>query len=163
MAVHKIVLDNDFAEEYSLIALHCAEEDYKMAYSLNRYLDLRLKRRRLDLEFQTNGLDVNFPLFEFEDKFRYTTYHLVGNKCKTTSVNAISSGGLFDAQPTENVHISYLLPEFKRADYFLKITSEYDTIPLRNHLAGINEINQVISAYEVEVSKVKSYNHLIFN
>ena len=36
MINHKLVLENDFQEEFSLIAIHCSEEPYKMAYMINK-------------------------------------------------------------------------------------------------------------------------------
>ena len=32
MASHKLILEDDYQEEFSLIAIHCSEEPYKMAY-----------------------------------------------------------------------------------------------------------------------------------
>ena len=44
MASHKLILEDDYQEEFSLIAIHCSEEPYKMAYILNKHLSLRLSR-----------------------------------------------------------------------------------------------------------------------
>ena len=45
MASHKLILEDDYQEEFSLIAIHCSEEPYKMAYMLNKHLSLRLSRK----------------------------------------------------------------------------------------------------------------------
>lgn len=163
MAVHKILLDDDFAEDFSLIAIHCSEDAFKIAYALNKHLNVRLKRRSTDLDFTIDQQQVSFPIFEFEDEFQYTTYYLVGNKCKSILQQTAMGGGLFNEEPSETVRMNYLLPEFKKADYFLKIESDFEQIPLRRILALINEIKQVISAYEIDTQRIKSNNHLIFN
>lgn len=163
MAHHKLLLDDDLKEEFSLVAIHCSEEAYKMAYVLNQHLNLRLKRKKADLDFSNEGLQVTFPIFKFEDQFRYTTYYLVSNKCKSSVANVTSSEGLFGDDISENTVITLLLPEFKQADFFLKIESDLETIPLRKNIALINEIKQVISAYEIEARQIKSNNNLIFN
>ncbi|MEL6812646.1 MAG: IPExxxVDY family protein [Bacteroidota bacterium] len=163
MAVRKILLDDDLNEDFSLLAIHCSEEDYKVAYSLNKYLNLRLQRQETDLFLSQNEMEVSFPIFQFEDLFQYTTYYLVGNKCKTVTQSAEAIGGLFDGGASERTLISYLLPEFKNADFFLKIESDFESIPLRKNLAIINEIKQVISAYEIQSDQIKSYNNLIFS
>ena len=67
MINHKLVLENDFQEEFSLIAIHCSEEPYKMAYMINKQVPLKLARKKLDVDFSNNGLDIAFAIFEFED------------------------------------------------------------------------------------------------
>ena len=58
MAVHKLVLD-DFLEEasYTLIAIHCTIEDFRLAYLLNKHLGINLTRKTSDLDFKK---DVEF-------------------------------------------------------------------------------------------------------
>jgi hypothetical protein len=163
MGHHKLVLDDDFKEEFSLIALHCSEEDYKMAYLLNKHLNLGLKREAVDLNFSNDHNEARFSLFHFNSSLQYTSYDFVSNKCKSLGLLDESSGGLFGEEASEKNVTTYLLPEFKKVDFFLKIYSEFSTIPLRNIIASINEINQVISAYEVNSEKIKSKNNLIFD
>jgi len=162
MAHHKLLLDDDLKEDFSLVAIHCSEEAYKMAFTLNQHLHLRLKRRRADLDFSNDGLQMTFPIFKFEDQFQYTTYYLVSNKCKSSVANVTSSEGLFGDDVSESTVLTLLLPEFKQADFFLKIESDYETIPLRKNIALINEIKQVISAYKIEEHQIKSNHNLIF-
>lgn len=163
MASHKLWLEDELEEEYHLIAVHCSEESYKMAFMLNRYLGLQLKRRRVDLDFSINGLEVTFPLFKFEDEFQYTTYYLVSNKCKSKVAQLNSAGGLFDDQESGKTVTAYLLPELKKVDFFLKIESDLENIPLRRTLAQLNEIKEVISSYEVDKEQIKSTKNLIFH
>jgi hypothetical protein len=163
MAHHKLLLDDDIKEDFSLVAIHCSEEAYKMAFTLNQHLHLRLKRKRADLDFSNDGLQVTFPIFKFEDQFQYTTYYLVSNKCKSIAANVTSSEGLFGDDVSESTVLTLLLPEFKQADFFLKIESDHKTIPLRKNVALINEIKQVISAYKIEEHQLKSNHNLIFN
>jgi len=156
-------MDDDTKEAYSLIAIHCSEESFKVAYLLNQQLSLQLRREKLDLDFSNQGLEVTFPLFHFEDKMQYTSYDLVANKCKSEIANMSSSGGLFGDIPSKKTVTTYLLPELKKVDYFLKIHSEFEVIPLRKIISSINEIKQVISAYLAETETLKSKNNLIFD
>ena len=162
MAHHKLELEDDFKETYSLVAIHCSEEAYKMAYILNKYVGLRLKRRNVDLEYSNKGLEITFSLFEYEDFIQYTTYNLVANKCKSEIANVQSSSGLFSSELPETV-VTYLLPEHKRADYFLKIYSDFEIIPMRKLVFEINQIKQVISAYTIDAEELKSKSNLIFD
>jgi hypothetical protein len=163
MANHKLILDDDMGEDFSLIAIHCSEEAYKMAYLLNKHVYLRLQRRRRDLDFSNDGLEITFPLFDFEDEIHYTTYYLVANKCKTVAAHTVASGSLFGGETTEEVMTKYLLPEFKKVDFFLKISSESSTKPIKKLLMQLNEIDQVISAFIVDISEVKVKENLIFD
>ena len=55
---------------------------------------------------------------------------------------------------------AYLLPEFAKVDYFLKIEN---ATPVSNDLAKkLKKIDRVSAAYAVERAKIKSKNHLIF-
>jgi len=163
MALHKLVLEDDFSNEFSLIAIHCSEEAYKMAYMLNKHVPLRLVRKPLDIDFSNNGLVVTFPIFEYEDEMTYNTYNLVSNKSKSLFAKVHSSGGLFDEITSEKTITTFLLNEFKKVDYFLKIHSDYEKVPTRSLISAINEIEQVISAYSIDTEKIKSKHNLIFN
>ena len=163
MANHKLILEDNFQEEFSLIAIHCSEEPYKMAYMLNKHMSLRLSRKKLDVDFSSQGLDISFPLFEYEDELSYIIYNLVSNKNKSLTAKFQSSGGLFSDVSSEKTITTFLLKEFKNVDYFIKIQSDYEKVSTRKLISTINEIEQVISAYTIESEKIKSKNNLIFN
>ena len=163
MANHKLILEGDFQEEFSLIAIHCSEEPYKMAYMLNKRMSLRLSRTKLDVDFSSQGLDISFPLFEYEDELSYIIYNLISNKNKSLTAKFQSSGGLFSNVSSEKTITTFLLKEFKNVDYFLKIQSEYEKVSTRKLISTINEIEQVISAYTIDSEKIKYKNNLIFN
>lgn len=163
MAHHKLVLDDDFDEEFSLIAIHCSESEHKIAFMINKYLSLQLKRKKHDLDFCVEGNNISYPIFEYEDDFNYTIYHLVANKCKYLEPVKSIKNGLFEHIVSEKTVNSYLLNDYKNVDYFMKISSDFEKIHLRNMISTINEIEQVISAYIVDSEQIKSKNHLIFD
>ncbi len=162
MANYKLVLGDDIREEFTLIAIHCSEEAYKMAYLINNCVSLRLHRCRKDLDFSEKDAEITFPRFEFEDMIEYTTYDLLANKSKIVGVRTAAKGELFESEASEEVVTNYLLPELKTVDFLLKITSDYEQVPLRKLLLDINKINEVISAYNIETDRLKSKNNLIF-
>ena len=51
MALHKLIVDDFIDESYALFAIHCDMEDYRLAYFLNQYLDLKLIRKPEDIRF----------------------------------------------------------------------------------------------------------------
>lgn len=163
MANYKLVLDDDLKDEFLLIAMHCTEAEYKMAYLLNQKLGIQLKRCKLDLDYSMDGLEISFPHYEYEDELDYVAFDLLSNKCKTPRAKTVASGGLFADEESETLYTEYLLPELDRVDYLLKVSSEIGQVPVRKLLMDINEINPVISAYEVDISKMKSKHNLIFD
>lgn len=163
MANHKLILDDDVEEEFILIAIHCSEEAYKMAYLLNKQVSLQLRRREVDLDFSENGLDSLFPLFEFENLNDYKTYFLVANKHKSVAAHISSSGSLFGDEIQEDVVTTYLLPEHKKVDFFLKIISESGSVSEKKIVTQLNDIQQVISAYSIDKNSIKNSNNLIFD
>lgn len=63
---------------------------------------------------------------------------------------------------TKNV-TTYLLPEFKKVDYLIKIETDFENTPIRKTLSQVQEIKEVISAYVVESEHIKSKKNLIFH
>ncbi|MDN3722996.1 IPExxxVDY family protein [Aequorivita sp. SDUM287046] len=161
MIHHKLEMAEDFEEPFTLIAIHCGEEEYKLAYLLNQHLNTRFKRRRLDIDFPSQGMMVTFPIYDFVDEFNYSQYHLVANKCRIAQAALQSSGGLFSEIGSEKDH--FLLPEYKKVDYFLKIYSDFETRTLQSLVSQINKIEQIVSAYSLETINIKSKNNLIFD
>ena len=163
MGTHKLVLDDDFEEDFSLIAIHCSEEPYKTAYILNQFARLKLRRNKVDLSYSIKGLEINFPLFRFEDLANYTNYKLVANKCKSAVAKINQSGELFENTMGEETVITHLIPELKKVDYFLKIQSDFDKVGTKMSITAVNDIKQIISAYEVDTETLKSKHNLIFD
>ena len=75
MGTHKLVLDDDFEEDFSLVAIHCSEEPYKVAYILNQFARLKLRREKSDLAFTSSGIEITLPLFGFEQQWRAFWQH----------------------------------------------------------------------------------------
>lgn len=163
MAHHKLLLEDDSNDDYSLISIHCSEEPYKLAFMLNRHLSILLKRKSRDLDFSNKGLEVTFPIFEYKNKLNRAVYNLVANKCYSQSAKVHSSGGLFDDIDSEKTITTYLIPEFKTVDFILKVHDDYENVSIRNLVSEISDIEQVISAYQIESDKIKSKSNLIFD
>lgn len=163
MANHKLHYEEDPEEPFTLIAIHCSDEEYKVAYLLNKYLNTRFKRRKLDIDFTSDGLMTTFPIFDFVDDINYNQYYLVSNKCRTLDLSMQSSGGLFSEMDSDKAKDHFLLPEFKKVDFFLKIYSDFENISVSSLISDINKITQIVSAYIVETDNIKSKNNLILD
>ncbi|MEP3837520.1 MAG: IPExxxVDY family protein [Algibacter sp.] len=161
MAVHKLILDDAFDDAlYTLIAIHCRLEDYRLAYLLNKYLGIVLSRKASDLDFK-NG-QVSYSIYEWEDQKQLTVWSLVSNICKTTELKKSDNTSLFDNQ--EKITKTFqLLPEYKTVNFFLKIDSEISLSKEKYIIDNILNIPQIATAYSVDSSELKSKENLIFN
>lgn len=160
MALHKLLVDDFEDEAYSLLAIHCNLEDYRMAFLLNQFLNINLKRCPHDLDFQYTT--ASYSVYEWEDNKRQAMWNLIGNIFKREEDSLVSSGSLFDA--TSKVIKTYnLIPEYKNVNYFLKIENDDNYINLKSVISIIQKIPQVVTVYDVDVSTLKSKNNLIFN
>lgn len=163
MANHKLILDDTLDEDFSLIAIHCSEESFKLAYLLNAYGHLKLKRCNEDIFYTTKDIKACFPLFHFSDVNKCIDYYLVTNKSRTQQIQTQKNNTLFSSLIQEQIVMTQLIAEHKKVDYFLKIQNDYKGENLKKLMAPINEIKQVISAYEIDISTLKSKDNLIFN
>jgi NADH pyrophosphatase NudC (nudix superfamily) len=161
MAVHKLILDDAFEEAlYTLIAIHCRLEDYRLAYLLNNHLGITLVRKASDLDY--NNGQVSYSIFEWEDQKQLVTWSLVSNICKTEEFQKTDYKSLFDNQ--ENITKTFqLVPEYKTVNYFLKIDSEISFSKEKYIIDSILKLPQIATAYSVDSNTLKSKENLIFN
>ena len=68
----------DLEDDYSLIGIHSTEEDYRLAYLLNKHLKTKLMRYKQVLDFKNSTAE--FPLFEYKDEKNFINYYLINNK-----------------------------------------------------------------------------------
>ncbi|MEZ4857436.1 MAG: IPExxxVDY family protein [Flavobacteriaceae bacterium] len=163
MTHYKLQIEENDEDSFLLLAIHCSEEPYKMAFMLNKNLNINLKRKRMDIEIVAKKMTTSYAIFEFENPQEYTHFYLVENKCTLQSDTNFQKGSLFALDHSEKIRRVHLLPEFKKADFFLKIETDIELFPIRKVLAQMNAIREVISAYVIENQNIKSYNNLIFN
>lgn len=152
ITLHKF--SDDFCEEnYVLIALHSGLEDYALAYALNRALKANLKRSKTDLDISN---ETSFPIYEWKDKLNERYWTLIVN----TSIKEeyLELHDLFSNETSSTVY--HLIPEYKDVDYFLKIEQDEDEID-SFMLDSILEIPKMITAYQIEINKLKSKQNLI--
>jgi hypothetical protein len=159
MALHRLQLDDFYEDAYKLIAVHCRLPDYRLAYLLNQKLNLNLRRKDEDLDFEY--LKSSYSIFEWNNTAEYVTWNLVSNVCKKEEDSLYSSGTLFQTQQ-KVLKTFNLITDYKNVDYFIKISNEVSAINEHNVIAGIQYIPQVITCYSVSPESLKSKDHLIF-
>lgn len=159
MLSHKLLLD-EVEEDYQLLAIHCSLEEYKIAYLLNKHLQLSFRRASHDLDFNHGIVQALYPLFHFKEPENYRVYYLIKNKYKGPVKKVISSGSLFKEEEV-SPQITYLIPEYKEVDYFLKIEEDMDAKKAQKIINRIGSIPNIVTAYLVDYHQLKSKNNLI--
>ncbi len=160
MAIHKLFEDDFEEDNYTLIAIHCSAEDYRLAYLLNNNLNLKLARKREDLDY--NYMEASFSIYEWNDEKNFVTWNLVANTSRKEVEQVASAGSLFSNQQGKRTVSKFLIPEQKKVDYFVKISSENQVKSPKIILSKINAVAEVITAYILDANQLKSKNNLIF-
>jgi len=160
MAMHKLLFDDFDDDNYSLLAIHCTLHDYRLAYLLNQFLNINLRRYASDLDFKYAA--ATYSIYEWEDQKKQAIWNLVTNICKREEDSLVSSGSLFGS--SAKVTKSYnLIPEYKTVNYFLKIENDDNSINIKNIINKVQKIPQVVTVYDIDVMSLKSKDNLIFN
>lgn len=158
MLSHKLVID-DVEEDYHLLAIHSSLEEYKLAFFLNRHLQICLKRAPIDVDFNHGDIQALYPLYSFKEPEKYRTYNLIKNKFKGPVKKVVSSGSLF-VEEEVSPQVTFLIPEYREVDYFLKIEEE-NGADIQEMISKITSIPNVVTTYSVDPNQLKSKSNLI--
>ncbi|MBY0486174.1 MAG: IPExxxVDY family protein [Flavobacteriaceae bacterium] len=162
MAVHKISIEDFEEDDYHLIAIHTSLEDYRLAYFLNRDLDICLSKNESDVQSLVKQGKTSFVRFTYEDENKIINWDLVQNKNEVVGIENIENRDLFSNSTNSFSSTAYLLPEYKKVDFLLKIGNAEKEININEIVSKINSIDNINMVYSVDVDKIKSKNNLIF-
>ena len=162
MAVHKLDFE-DFDEiNYQLVAIHTSLEDYRLAYFINQKLPINLRSNKNEIHISIKEGETNFSRFYYYDKEKEISWDLIQNKNEVIQQKKESSQNLFSNLNMEVSTKVFLLPEFKKVDYFLKIENTEEVMDIKEIQLLLNTIENISTAYSVDTHKIKSKNNLIF-
>jgi hypothetical protein len=162
MAIHKL----DFGEfdeiDYHLIAIHTSLEDYRLAYFINQKLPINLGKDENEIQINIKEGETKFSRFYYYDVEKAISWNLIQNKNEVIQQKNNNSQGLFSNINMEVSTKVFLLPEFKKVDYFLKIENTDEAMDVLKIQSILNTIESITTAYSVETNTIKSKNNLIF-
>ncbi|WPP50220.1 IPExxxVDY family protein [Catalinimonas niigatensis] len=125
-----------------LLGLVSSAKEYKLAWSLNQILGLKLaKSEDLAINF-IEGRSIIISNFTFTTS--HCTFRLLKNRAFSDHSNA------------------FLLPELKNIDYFLLIKNESDTFELNTYVDRLPQIDIVQSFTSINVENLENKENLIF-
>ncbi|RVT78274.1 IPExxxVDY family protein [Flavobacterium sufflavum] len=162
MAVHKLSLDEFDEIDYNLIAIHTSLEDYRLAYFINQKLPINLAKSIDEVHINIKEGETKFSRFYYYDEENTVAWNLVQNINEVVSEKNEGVHNLFSDTSEDISTKVYLLPEFKKADYFLKIDNTDDNIDVNEIKTILNTIDNITTVYTVETKQIKSKNNLIF-
>jgi hypothetical protein len=162
MAIHKL----DFGEfdeiDYSLIAIHTSLEDYRLAYFINQKLHVNLNKSIKEIQITVKEGETHFSRFHYYEKKKEISWDLIQNKNEVIQQQKEENQSLFSNVNLEIATKVYMLPEFKKVDYFLKIENSNENLNLLKIQNELNTIDNIATIYIVDTNKIKSKNNLIF-
>ncbi len=161
MYVHKLHIAEFDEIDYQLIAIHSPLEDYRLAYYINQNLPINLKKSNCNIHISNKEGETQFTRFIFEDD-KDIAWNLVQNQNDAILSSENNNQGLFANSSNEFSPKIYLIPEFKKVDYFLKIENDEVAIDVSKIINSLKKIDRVSTVYAVEAEKIKSKNNLIF-
>ena len=160
MAVRKIIFQEEEYLHYHLLAIHSVLTDYRLAFFLNKHLNIKLKRAFDDLDISLQ--DGFYSFFQYEDEDNLLNWNLISNSSYTNVKNEIKESLLFKNTKVELKKIK-LISELSQVDFFLKIEYHTDQININQIIKSINEIPNIISVYNLNLKNIKNKENLNFS
>ncbi len=156
MQIHSLGLEDFHEDNYTLIGIHTALEDFKLAYLLNNHLNTHFSRANFSLDFESNQSKASFSIYNYINEEYDFEWYLIANSYTEEKRNEKDTLDLKTETKT------YLIPEKKRVDYFMKIVGESNQKMVYKTIDKIKQINQVVTSYIVDAHTLKSKEFLIF-
>nr|WP_317631207.1 IPExxxVDY family protein [uncultured Flavobacterium sp.] len=160
MAVSILEIDDFESEDFNLIAIHSSLEDYKLAYLINRTIDITLQKSLKPLVLTKFDFQTTFEIFKFDDEENKTFWSLIHNRSYQTKVTYISEVEFNEVKIYSDIQ---LIPEYQNVDYFIKIDESQNQNYIQSLLLKLNQILGVEKAFEInEKESLLSINNLLF-
>lgn len=161
--LYKLELSNDDKDDIILIAIKSNMPDYKIAYHLNRHLNIKFCKVIPEISVEDKGTSY-FRSFKYEDEKNYLVWRLFENKsCYTENINH-GTLALFEKNEEALGTTNYLIPEWRTIDYFLLIENTDFLFDTESLLERIQNIPNISTQFEVAIDSlnIKSQKNLIF-
>ena len=162
MAIHKLDLGEFDEIDYYLIAIHTSLEDYRLAFFINQKLPINLSKSKNEIQINIKEGETKFSRYYYHNIEKAISWNLIQNKSEVIQQKKDNGQNLFSNLTLEVATKVYLLPEFKKVDYFLKIENLDETMNGTKIQTALNAIDNISAIYTVETNKIKSKNNLIF-
>lgn len=162
MATLRLYIDEFEELDFHLLAIHTSLEDFRLAYFLNQKLQLNLSKNNDEIKIKNKEGNTFFSRYTFEDIKNDVFWNLIENENEITLKLNNSNQGLFSESKNSFITKDFLLPEFKKVNFFLKIDASKESISLSEITNTIKSIDRIATVYPIDLNNIKSKNNLIF-
>ncbi len=162
MKVFKLQIDDFDEVSFDLIAIHSSLEDYRLAFFLNQKLPVLLEKSKKPIEVMTKNGEVCFTKFSYFDVNRDLGWNLFQNKNEVEIIETNNNQNLFMNMGMAMATPVFMLPEFKKVDFFLKIENQNSNYNIVEIVSKIKKIKSISTVYHIDNQNIKSKNNLIF-
>ncbi len=158
--MQKLILNDCIDLNFKLIGINASLEPYKMAFLINKHLSMQFRRTKKDVELFFQNSRIHFALYDFCDTKTACQLYFIQNKSKYINQKPKFATSLFENQ--DQFVGKHLIKSKLQSDYFIKIEDEFDRFKIKKLIHNLNEIPQLISAYEINPNDIKTPENLIF-
>ena len=154
MAKNRLKVSYDF--DFHLVALSTRVKAYKLAWTLNRDLQINLSRAdNISIDFSRGK---SLSIANYISKREHQTVRLLKNR----SEYADNKSSIFRQEDADSKRNIFLLPEFKKIEYLLMVSDDSGTFDINAFISTIEQIPLVDFVLSVDTAKLKSRDNLIF-
>jgi hypothetical protein len=143
MAKEKLFVEHSL-DDYLLFGIISDVKEYKLAWQINKFLDIRLEMKD---DFSIDFKNKSIVIVYYEYLEEYQSYRLIKNQ----------------AVETKGAKNAFLIPEMKNYPYLLLINSEkLDEIDTTSILSQLSSSPDVQYVNKIELDNIESVDNLIF-
>jgi hypothetical protein len=143
MATLKLYIDECEELDFHLLAIHTSLEDFRLAYFLNQKLQLNLSKNNDEIKIKNKEGNTFFSRFTFEDIKNDVFWNLIENENEITLKQNNTNQGLFTESKNSFTTKDFLLPEYKKVNFFLKIDASKESVIPTEIVTQIKTIDRI--------------------
>lgn len=153
----KLKISHDI--DFQLIGIQSEMKDYQFAYFLNRSTLFMFERMIKDISYMINSKKIYFSAFEHREiDLRRSSFLIKNRAFYSKPVN--NALNLFNE--TRIKQSSFLIPELKEFNYFMKFVGIWKKEELLEQKKFLTNLPGIHSPTNIDVSRIKSITNLIF-
>jgi hypothetical protein len=134
--VHKLKIDTRFP--FLTIGISCHENDYRLIWAVNAKLNTAFVKIEDFNDCSEAEAEKSFSRYFFEDADRYLSFYILSNRCDN----------------------GYLIPEYRKVDYFLFLKGEMEAGFTEALVAKLKQVDILSTAFVIENRTIRSIKRL---
>ena len=142
MAKNKLIIEYEY--DFSLFGINSISKDYRLAWLINKYLDLHLRKEE-DIKISFLN-DENLVISNYLYETEHAQLRMLKNK----------------SEDRKSDKMSYLIPELNKFDYLIMKNGRIGDLSDQELLREIQKIREVQYIVALDINKLKSKENLIF-